>query len=106
MKLVYFILAIVLVSSVNALTAHIYHDKGDFVVTYDNQESKRVKDLQVSVYVPDLDIYEKSSEFYVRSNSKGKVYVFTDLEEGYYPVIVRMQNDNGLREKKHTWFIN
>ena len=99
-------MALLLISTVSALTTHIYHDNGNFVVTYNNERSRKIKDVQAYIYVPDLDYYERTPEFYIRSSNSGKIWIQTDLEEGYHPVIVALQNVNGVREKKHTWFIN
>ncbi|MCM2324954.1 MAG: hypothetical protein NDI94_00685 [Candidatus Woesearchaeota archaeon] len=92
-----------------AFIGHIYpldFQEGDsFVVTYYNSGRGKVRDLHASVYIPDLDIYERSERFYIsgQDSAKSVVPIYDDINEGYYPVIVTLENDDGVYERTHTW---
>lgn len=94
-----------------AYIGHIYpldFYKGDsFVITYYNERSSKVKNLDASVYIPDLDIYEKSHSFYISGHDSARsiidIYNDKDIEPGYYPVIITIENNKGVYEKRHTW---
>ena len=108
-KLMILVMTIILISTVSALTGHIYHqtiqdDDVEILVTYYNYGDSNVKNLEVKAYVPDF--YTQSSGFKVRSRESGRRYLFLETdnpESGYHPLIIRTMNDEGIREKKHTW---
>ena len=107
------ILAIITIGSVSALIGHMYPEKiqsgeqENILVTFFNHGSSKVKNIRASVYIPDLDVYGKSHSFSVRKHTSGRVYVEVetdvDVKPDFYPAIVRVRNNDGYRETRHTW---
>ena len=107
-KIIFALMLILVVSSVYATyTGHAYQAKQHLLVTYFNHESSKIKNVQASAYIPDLDIYSISNNFNIRAKDSGRVYLTIeiphDAQLDFYPVILRLENDKGVREKKHTW---
>lgn len=80
------------------------------VVTMYNKGPQR-DDVQVKIYSPDLEIYEKSRNFNMRKRTASRAQFFVrftgDAEKGYYPVIVTLDDNDGIKEKRHSWvYIN
>ncbi len=108
-KIMLVLMFVLMVAAVSALTGSIYHQttkEGDveLVVTYFNHEDSNAKNLQVKAYMPDF--YAQSSGFKVRSGESAKRHVYIETEnpeKGWHPVIIRTSNDEGIREKRHTW---
>lgn len=97
-----------MVTSATALTGHIYHQtRGndvEILVTYYNPSSINAKGLSASAYIPDT--YSRSPGFKVRSRESGRRFIYLnsqDVEPGYHPIIIRTMNDEGVREKRHSW---
>jgi len=108
-KIMILIIAVLMISAVSALTGHIYHQTTqendvEILVTYFNHADSNAKNLKVKAYMPDF--YTQSNGFKVRSRESGRRYLYLETdnpEPGFHPLIIRTMNDEGIREKKHTW---
>lgn len=108
-KITLIIMMVLMISTVSALTGHIYHqttnkDNLEIVVTYFNHGDYKIKDLKISAYMPDF--YTQDSGFKIISKDSGRriIYLETEnLDKGYHPLIIRTMNDDGIRERKHSW---
>lgn len=107
------LLMLISISVTTALIGHVYPyrvkvgETLELVVTYVNEMKSNVHDLQLTVYFPELDTKEKSHEFDVKRQSASRSKIILDIPEDvkpdFYPVILSLQNDEGYREKTHTW---
>ena len=105
-----FLLAI---ASVSSLIGYVYPDRvrtgetAEMIVTFFNHGESKEKDLQASIFIPDLDFYDRGREFDLKSGSSGKSHFLVDIpkdaEPDFYPVIIMLEGDNGQYEKKHSW---
>ena len=105
-KLIYLILSVLILASASAFINRVYSEPGDMIVTVFNHETSNIKNAQVSVFIPDMDVRAKSSQFKIRANEADKVHMEINVPENvkpdYYPVIVTFRNDD-VRQKRHTW---
>ncbi len=108
-KIIFLIMTLLMISSVSALTGHIYHqvtedNDVEILVTYFNHDEYNARDLKIKAYMPDY--YAQSQGFKIRAGETGKKYVYLETQNptsGYHPLIIRTVNDQGIREKRHTW---
>lgn len=76
------------------------------VVTMFNHGDSSVKDARITGYIPYLNVRDKTGSFKIRSNEAARAFLEMDIPKAspdYYPVILTLTNDDGVREKKHTW---
>ncbi|MEK6916538.1 MAG: hypothetical protein AABW92_02235 [Nanoarchaeota archaeon] len=112
-KIILLMIFLLSIASVSALVGHVYPDSmksgetTNMIVTFFNYGSSSVKDLQVRGYFPDFDVRTTSDDVTVKGGKSARAYLVADVPgnvaEGFYPVIVSSQNEDGVRKKTHSW---
>ena len=113
-KLILFtVLMLITISNAFAITSHMYHnthnsdETNEMLISFFNDGNYKQKNLHASVYIPDLNEYGRSMSFDIRRGKRSRIYVHYDLptnvKPDFYPAIVKVTNDRGFREVKHTW---
>lgn len=72
-----------------------------------NSGRTEIDDVQVGVYIPDLDYYERSGTFDAEErDTRREMFIvnLVDAEPGYYPVRLSMYSDDDYtRRVRWTW---
>ncbi|MFH2020898.1 MAG: hypothetical protein ABIJ34_05760 [archaeon] len=112
-KVIFALIFLITIFSATSFMGHIYTEDmkpgktGEVIITFYNPTPYKEDGLQVITYIPDLGTYYKQEGFTLRRQTAGTAYMFFDIPKntdvGYYPVIVSLENDDGIREKDHTW---
>jgi hypothetical protein len=109
-KLLIILMGLLLVFSVNAARLSVRPTYGyrnqeeEILVQVYNYKDDDLEDVQVSLYIPDLNVYRTSSNFDVDDNEVYGQRFFIDMpaKRGYYPIEISLYGDN-TRDVKWTW---
>jgi hypothetical protein len=106
------IIILILVLTTSAIIERIYPNEIEsdepvnLRITLYNEESSNVNNAKVSAYIPYLGVYARSGNTKIRSRRPSKVFLDMDIpkaQPGYYPVILKVENEDGYRKKTHQW---
>jgi hypothetical protein len=105
-KILLFLLAVLLVSTVSAYLGRVHYDDGNLIVTVINHDKPAIRDAKVRATMPSLGIASSTDMVTIKADRIGKSRMLLEMPEGaepdYYPVIITI-NHKGHREVKHTW---
>lgn len=80
-------------------------DYFEVFVDYRNTGDQKVKDAQLTLIIPELDVYERSSTMTVDGKDRGTrvmlPYIAHDAQSGWYPMWTILSSD-----KYRTWKFN
>jgi uncharacterized membrane protein len=82
-------------------------ENSEYYVNVVNYRTSDFEDVQVSMYMPDIDYYDSTKNFDVSDRDVSRrmfVVDWADAEPGYYPVRLSMHSDDdNTRKVKWTW---
>ena len=105
----YFIISTILILGAMAYTVYnANHEKNSLqlIVTVINHGDPKIKNAHLTGYLPYQDEISKSKSFTLGKGDSHKVYLEYDIEKmkpDYYPVVLFIDGDKGIREKRHSW---
>ena len=86
---------------------YIAEEQTEYYLNVVNEGHSDIDDVQVGVYIPDLDYYSRSGTFDANDrDTRREMFLvnLVDVEPGFYPVRMSMYSDDShYRRVKWTW---
>ena len=110
-KLIIIFISVLCISSAFGYVSHVwYHNVksgvNNIYVSVSNEGGSTIRRAEAELYVPELDVYSKSSSANIR---RQKLHTFVmqvdvpDTKPDYYPALVKVRDKDGNLESKGTW---
>ncbi len=81
--------------------------KDDLVFSVYNSNSVSLKNFKARAYMPYLEVYSETESFKLKPETPTKLYFEVSIPENVdsdmYPVILYLENDQGIRKKRVEW---
>ena len=108
-KILYLMISLILISAVSAARVSVRprfkNDKYEplYIQIYNNGKDD-LDNVQVTLFIPDLNLYEPSSSFTVNDGDSHteRFFLELDAEPGYYPVRISI-NGEDTNQVRWTW---